>query len=89
MVDSKDKLMVHLGSFKNKVLASADVENFVVRHKGYLTNKTVFLQKSETGGRSIYRMRAIGFSNISEMKKFCAIINSFGNDCVPISNKEN
>ena len=89
MVDSKDELMVHLGSFKNKVLASADVENFVVRHKGYLTDKTVFLQKSETGGRSIYRMRAIGFSNISEMKKFCAIINSFGNDCMPISNKKN
>ena len=89
MVDSKDELMVHLGSFKNKVLASADVENFVVRHKGYLTDKTVFLQKSETGGRSIYRMRAIGFSNISETKKFCAIINSFGNDCMPILNKEN
>jgi hypothetical protein len=89
MVDSKDELMVHLGSFKNKVLASADVENFVVRHQGYLTNKTVFLQKSETGGRSIYRMRAIGFSNIAETKKFCAIINSFGNDCMPIANKEN
>ena len=27
--------------------------------------------------------------NISEAKKFCAIINSFGNDCMPISNKEN
>ena len=89
MVDSEDELMVHLGSFKNKVLASADVENFVVRHKGYLTDKTVFLQKSETGGRSIYRMRAIGFSNTSETKKFCVIINSFGNDCIPISNKEN
>ena len=89
MVDSKDELMVHLGSFKNNVLASAHVENFVVRHKGYLTDKTVFLQKSETGGRSIYRMRAIGFSNVSEMEKFCAIINSFGNDCMPILNKEN
>ena len=89
MVDPKDELMVHLGSFKNNVLASAHVENFVVRHKGYLTDKTVFLQKSETGGRSIYRMRAIGFSNIAETKKFCAIINSFGNDCMPIANKEN
>ncbi|MFL2799158.1 MAG: hypothetical protein ACJZ89_06195 [Paracoccaceae bacterium] len=89
MVDSKNELMVHLGSFENNVLASAHVENFVVRHKDYLINKTVFLQKSETGGRSIYRMRAIGFSNTSETKKFCVIINSFGNDCIPISNKEN
>ena len=89
MLNSKDQLKVHLGSFKNNVLADAQLENFLVRYKDYLTNKAVFLQKSETGGRSIYRMRAVGFSNSSETKKFCSIINSFGNECIPILNKEN
>ena len=89
MLNSKDQLKVHLGSFKNNVLAGAQLENFLVRYKDYLTNKAVFLQKSETGGRSIYRMRAVGFPNSSETKKFCSIINSFGNECIPILKKEN
>lgn len=86
--DTKGELMTHLGSFENIVFASAQVESFVTRYKDYLLNKTVFLQKSETGGRFIYRMRAIGFKSVKETEKFCDFINSFGNDCIPILSKE-
>ena len=43
--DPKGKLMVHLGSFEDGVFATTQVENFVIRHKVHLANKTVFLQK--------------------------------------------
>ena len=41
------------------------------------------------GNKRVNATLQLGFSNISETKKFCAIINSFGNDCMPILNKEN
>ena len=86
--DPRGKLMVHLGSFENSLVASAQVENFVTLYKDYLSNKTVFVQKSETGGRFIYRIRAIGFESTRETDKFCTLINSFGNDCIPVLSKE-
>lgn len=82
------RLMVHLGSFENSIFATTQVETFVTRYKDHLANKTVFLQKSETGGRFIYRMRVIGFESKRETEKFCILINSFGTDCIPVLSKE-
>lgn len=88
LINPEGELMVHLGSFENSVYASTQVEKFVALYKGYLSNKTVFLQKSETGGRFIYRMRAIGFESSEEIEQFCTYINSFGNDCIAVLSKE-
>ena len=81
----KGESLAHLGSFKNLVIAQVKLDNFVSMYDDYLSDKTIFIQNSKSGGRSIFRMQIGGFSDVEMTKQFCSLIKSFGNDCMPVT----
>lgn len=81
----KGEPLAHLGSFKNLVIAQVKLDNFVSMYDDYLSDKTIFIQNSKSGGRSIFRMQIGGFSDVEMTKQFCSLIKSFGNDCMPVT----
>ena len=81
----KGDSLAHLGSFENLVIAQVNLDNFVAKYEDYLLGKTIFIQSSKSGGRSIFRMQIGGFLEVEMTNKFCSLIKSFGNDCMPVT----
>lgn len=81
----KGESLAHLGSFKNLVIAQVKLDNFVTMYDDYLSDKTIFIQNSKSGGRSIFRMQIGGFSDLEMTNQFCSLIKSFGDDCMPVT----
>ncbi len=40
--------------------------------------------KATSGGRDFYRLRAVGFADIDDAKRFCATMVAGDVDCIPI-----
>lgn len=40
--------------------------------------------KASSGGRDFYRLRAVGFADIDDAKRFCATMVAGDVDCIPI-----
>jgi len=51
---------------------------------GYLENKTRVIQRAESGGKVFYRLRAMGFEDIDDARRFCAAFKARNVDCVPV-----
>jgi hypothetical protein len=51
---------------------------------GYLDDKSRVIQQAESGGKTFYRLRALGFENIDDARRFCAAFKSRNVDCVPV-----
>lgn len=76
--------MVQLGAFTSadeaKTAWSAASETFAP----YMTGKTPVIQKAETGGRSFYRLRAVGFEDLADARRFCSVLVADGASCIPV-----
>jgi hypothetical protein len=43
------------------------------------------IQSAESGGRTFYRLRAEGFADEDDARRFCAAITAEGPDCIPVA----
>jgi len=51
---------------------------------GLMDGKARVIQQAEAGGRTFYRLRAHGFYDISDARRFCAALVAEGADCIPV-----
>ncbi len=49
-----------------------------------LDGKKRVVQQAQTGGRTFYRLRAMGFDDLSDARRFCAALVAEGADCIPV-----
>jgi hypothetical protein len=49
----------------------------------FLGTQTRVIQKAESGGRTFYRLRATGFSDIAEARRFCSAVSEKA-ECYPV-----
>ena len=75
--------VVQLGAFDSKSLAASEWQRFEKILGSILTPKKMVIQKAESGGKIFYRLRASGFSDISDARQFCTAI-SDKVACIPV-----
>lgn len=75
--------IVQLGAFDSKSLAESEWQRFEKILGSILIPKKMVIQKAESGGKIFYRLRASGFSDISDARQFCTAI-SDKVACVPV-----
>jgi hypothetical protein len=49
-----------------------------------LNGKTRIIQKATSGGRVFYRLRAMGFEDIADARRFCSALVAQNADCIPV-----
>jgi hypothetical protein len=76
--------LVQLGAFANQDLARAEWQIRLGKFGDYMVGKSAVLQEAETGGRAFYRLRAMGFDDLSEARRFCAVLVAEGANCIPV-----
>jgi len=50
----------------------------------YLEDKNRVIQKAQSGGRTFYRLRALGFADLSDARRFCSALVAEKAECIPV-----
>jgi len=76
--------LVQLGAFDSPEIARTQWDRMQDRFGSYLKGKARIVQTAESGGRTFYRLRAHGFADLSEARRFCSALVAEGADCIPV-----
>ncbi|MBM1814604.1 SPOR domain-containing protein [Sulfitobacter pseudonitzschiae] len=76
--------LVQLGAFDSEEVARQQWTRIEGRFGDYLNGKSRIIQKAQSGGRTFYRLRAHGFTDLSDARRFCSALVAEGADCIPV-----
>ena len=76
--------LVQLGAYGSPDVARAEWANAMAKFGDYMVGKERVVQEAETGGRKFWRLRATGFTSLSDARRFCAVLVSDGANCIPV-----
>lgn len=76
--------LAQLGAFDSEAVAREQWGQLSQRFSVYLGDKTRVIQKATSGGRVFYRLRAMGFEDISDARRFCSALVAENADCIPV-----
>lgn len=76
--------MVQLGAFDSEEIARSEWGRLNGRFGDYLVDKQSVIQRASSGGRVFYRLRAVGFDDLSDARRFCSALVAENADCIPV-----
>ncbi len=76
--------LVQIGAFDSPETARAEWQRLEARFGEYLEGKGRVVQRATSGGRVFYRLRAQGFEDLSDARRFCAAFVAQNVDCIPV-----
>ncbi len=76
--------LAQLGAFDSPEVARAQWDQIATRFDSYLNGKSRIVQKATSGGRVFYRLRALGFEDIADARRFCSALVAQNADCIPV-----
>ena len=79
--------LVQLGAFDSAEVAGREWERLGTKFGEYMDGKERVIQRAESGGRVFYRLRAMGFADLSDSRRFCAAVLAERADCIPVVSK--
>ncbi|WP_170514742.1 SPOR domain-containing protein [Ruegeria atlantica] len=82
---SKGTRMAQLGAYESTDVARAEWDRLNGRFGEYMDGKQRVIQKTSRGGRTFYRLRVLGFDDLSDSRQFCAALEAQGADCIPVA----
>ena len=79
--------LVQIGAYDSAETARSEWQRLETRFGDYLDGKDRVIQKASSGGRVFYRLRAHGFADLSDARRFCAAFVAQKVDCIPVVNR--
>lgn len=76
--------LAQLGAFDSAATARREWERLDTRFAEYLDGKSRVIQQASSGGRSFYRLRAMGFADLGDARRFCAMLVAENAECIPV-----
>ncbi|SFR04304.1 SPOR domain-containing protein [Poseidonocella sedimentorum] len=77
--------LVQLGAFPDEAEAKAAWAAISRRFEELMFDKARVVVEAESVGRTLYRLRAEGFAQMSDARQFCAALMAEGADCIPVT----
>lgn len=79
--------LAQLGAFESPEVAREEWARLNVKFEDYLEDKDRVIQKAESGGRTFYRLRAMGFDDLNDARRFCSVLVAENADCIPVTTR--
>ena len=76
--------LVQLGAFDSVDIAATEWVRMTARFPDFFNGKEQVIQQANSGGRTFYRLRASGFADLSDARRFCATMSAEGAACIPV-----
>lgn len=77
--------LVQLGAYDSPEIAKEAWDRLAARFGDYLVGKGRVIQQAESGGRNFYRLRAMGFADINDSRRFCSALVAERAECIPVT----
>lgn len=77
--------LVQLGAFDDPETAQAEWERLTRNFPDYFAGRGRVVQQATSGGREFYRLRAHGFDDLSDARRFCTALLAQGAACIPVT----
>ena len=79
--------LVQLGAYDDPDAAKADWTRIAGRVPELMTGKSLIVEPAQSGGRTFYRLRALGFADEAEARRFCSALLAENATCIPITQR--
>ena len=76
--------LAQLGAYESAEIAREEWARLSARFGEYLEDKNRVVQKAKSGGRTFYRLRAMGFSDLNDARRFCSALVAENAECIPV-----
>ena len=76
--------LAQLGAFESAEVARSEWDRLEARFGSYLQDKSRVVQQAQSNGRTFYRLRAMGFVDLNDTRRFCSAFKAEGVDCIPV-----
>ncbi len=76
--------LVQLGAFDSPEIAGSEWGRLITRFPEFFAGKDQLIQEANSGGRTFFRLRAVGFEELSDARRFCAGLSGEGVACIPV-----
>ena len=76
--------LVQIGAFPKAENAATEWTRLQGRFGDVMGGKARVIQAATPGGKTFYRLRAQGFSELGDARRFCAALVAEGTDCIPV-----
>lgn len=77
--------LVQLGAFDEEHEARSEWERLIGLHADLLGEKKRLIQRAESGGKAFYRLRAVGFADLSDARRMCSALMARRVNCIPVT----
>lgn len=79
--------LVQLGAFDNEDQARREWDRLTKQFGNLLSDKGRVVQQAQSGGRTFYRLRANGFADEADARRFCSALLAESAACIPVANR--
>lgn len=76
--------LVQLGAFDTPEIARAQWNQLSAQFSPFMEGKKRIVMEAKSGGRTFYRLRAQGFEDIGDARRFCSALVAESVDCIPV-----
>jgi SPOR domain len=76
--------LVQLGAFDSEGVAREAWDKIALRFPEMLEDKDRVVEMAQSGGKTFYRLRAMGFEDLSDARRFCAALMAGQAACIPV-----
>lgn len=77
--------LVQLGAYDDRASAIAGWNRTIERHPDLLAGKKRLIQDAVSGGKRFYRLRAVGFTDLADTRRFCSVLLAADTPCIPVT----
>ena len=77
--------VVQLGAFDSASVARAEWDRLAPQFRDYFDGKKRAIQKTGSDGRTLWRLRVVGFAGGDEARRFCAELSAQNASCFPVT----
>lgn len=79
--------LVQLGAFDSEDVARKEWERLSGKFSDLLVGKTRIVQAAQSSGRTFYRLRAMGFEDEADSRRFCSALVAERAACIPVASR--
>jgi hypothetical protein len=76
--------LVQLGAYDTAEKARSEWAGFEARFADLMADKSRVVQEARSGGLRFFRLRAMGFTDLADARRFCSVLVAEGADCIPV-----
>jgi len=76
--------LVQLGAYESPEIAAQEWDRLNARFATFIAGKERIIQEAETGGRTFFRLRAMGFPDQADARRFCSALIAEDAACIPV-----